>query len=57
LVNREKERSEVKQAEQIEGELARIFRDNRTEKSEKRIDDKVRIVKKIAKKSRKNKGS
>jgi len=55
LVNREKERSEVKQAEQIEGELARIFRDNRTEKSEKRIDDKVKIVKKIAKKSRKNK--
>jgi hypothetical protein len=39
----------------IEGELARIFHDTRGEEKGKRIDEKVKIVKKIAKKSRKNK--
>lgn len=41
--------------EKIERELARIFHEERGVKKEKRIDKKVKIVKKIAKKSRKNK--
>lgn len=58
LVNRAKLASEnlaPQQEEQIEGELARIFQNKRSTQKEERIGDKVKIVRKIAKKSRKNK--
>lgn len=41
--------------EQLEGKLSRLFQKKREEKKEKRIDDKVKIVKKISAKSKKNK--
>lgn len=41
--------------EQLEGKLSRLFQKKREEKKEKRIDEKVKIVKKISAKSKKNK--
>lgn len=55
LINRKKIDVVSQQEDKIEGELARIFHQKRDEKKEKRIDNKVKIVKKIAKKSQKNK--
>ncbi|MCC6711170.1 MAG: DUF4012 domain-containing protein [Candidatus Pacebacteria bacterium] len=40
--------------EKIEGELSRLFKEKRELKKEKRIDEKVKIVKKISSKSKKN---
>ncbi|MFH2118371.1 MAG: DUF4012 domain-containing protein [Candidatus Paceibacterota bacterium] len=44
-----------KKEENIEGELARIFHQQRNEKKQKRIGAKVKIIKKVAQKSQKNK--
>lgn len=57
LINQSKNRISPpeNQEEKIEGELTRIFQEKRTEQKEKRIDNKVAIVKKIARKSKKNK--
>jgi hypothetical protein len=41
--------------EAIEGEISRLFKEKRVNKKGKRIDDKVKIVKKISDKSKKNK--
>ncbi|MFZ5438304.1 MAG: DUF4012 domain-containing protein [Patescibacteria group bacterium] len=41
--------------EKIEGELTRLFKEKRTVRKEKRLDEKVKILKKVSNKSKKNK--
>jgi hypothetical protein len=61
LINQSKNTNEtvkkpfLEKEEKIEGELSRLFKEKREFKKEERIDDKVKIVKKISSKSKKNK--
>lgn len=55
LINQLKSTNSAGEEEKIEGEVERIFSTEREEKKEKRIDDRVKIIKKVAKKSQKNK--
>jgi hypothetical protein len=56
LINRQKTPNNPAEEQQIEGELSRIFHHQRDEKKKKRIDSKIKIVKKISQKSKKNQG-
>jgi hypothetical protein len=55
LINRQKIPKEPEEEQKIEGELTRIFYQQRDQKTQQRIGKKVKIVKKVVQKSQKNK--
>ena len=55
IISQASKKLDIKREEAIEGEISRLFKEKRVSKKGKRIDDKVKIAKKISDKSRKNK--